>query len=206
MEAFLLTGLLFGIAAGVAPGPLLTLVVSESLKDGIGAGIKVALAPLLTDVPIVALALFSVAKLCEFDMVLGVISLLGGLFVVYLGVDGIRCKGVALKDESKTSRSLLKGAITNVLSPHPYLFWFSVGAPAVIKANKESLAASIGFLIGFYLLLLGSKIVIAVIAGKSRSFLKGKVYINTMRSLGVLLIGFALFLLRDGLQLLGVIS
>ena len=47
------TGLLFGASAGLAPGPLLALVVAESVRGGTGCGIRVAAAPLLTDTPIV---------------------------------------------------------------------------------------------------------------------------------------------------------
>jgi len=45
-------GLGLGLAAGASPGPLLTLVVSSTLARGFGAGLRVALAPVLTDAPI----------------------------------------------------------------------------------------------------------------------------------------------------------
>jgi threonine/homoserine/homoserine lactone efflux protein len=31
-------------------------------------------------------------------------------------------------------KSLTKGILANALSPHPYLFWLSVGAPTMSKA------------------------------------------------------------------------
>ncbi len=52
-----LIGLGLGLAAGVSPGPLLTLVVSSTLARGFGAGLRVALAPVLTDAPIIVLAI-----------------------------------------------------------------------------------------------------------------------------------------------------
>ena len=53
-------------------------------------------------------------------------------------------------------------------------------------------------------LLVGTKILLAIVVGKSRGFLKGKAYIYTIRGLGVALCVFALMLFRDGLKLLGV--
>lgn len=53
MIGFLLSGILLGLSGGLAPGPLLTLVASETLRHGARAGVRVALAPLLTDLPIV---------------------------------------------------------------------------------------------------------------------------------------------------------
>ena len=63
MLAFLLLGISFGLSASVNPGPSLTLGISRSLRDGVRAGILVALAPLLTDAPIIAVATLLVGSL-----------------------------------------------------------------------------------------------------------------------------------------------
>ncbi|MBT4876955.1 MAG: LysE family translocator, partial [Desulfobacula sp.] len=46
MIHYLTIGMVLGLSAGLAPGPLLTLVISETLLHDIRAGIKVAMAPL----------------------------------------------------------------------------------------------------------------------------------------------------------------
>lgn len=108
--------------------------------------------------------------------------------------------------QPKKSRSFSKGIAVNFLSPHPYLFWLSVGGPLITKSNTENgLPAPLFFLMGFYLLLVGSKITLAFLSGKFKTFLKGNAYIYTMRFLGFLLCLLALFLFKDGLELLGVI-
>ena len=48
MLHFLTLGTVLGLSAGLAPGPLLTLVISETLQHDIRAGIKVAVAPFIT--------------------------------------------------------------------------------------------------------------------------------------------------------------
>lgn len=200
----LLAGVLLGLSAGIAPGPLLALVIAESLKHGGGAGVRVALAPLLTDLPIVAGSILLVSRLAEFEAALGVVSLLGGGFVIYLGIESIRTRGIELADPARRPRSLWRGVITNALSPHPYLFWLGVGAPTTIKAWESGgvpLAAC--FIGGFYLLLIGSKLALALLAARSRALLRGRAYVYTMRALGIALLIFAALLLRDGLQLLG---
>ncbi|RLB88422.1 MAG: LysE family translocator, partial [Deltaproteobacteria bacterium] len=62
---------------------------------------------------------------------------------------------------------------------------------------------AICFVASFYLLLVGSKVGLAVIVGRSKTFLKGRVYVVTMKCLGGVLCGLALLLFRDGLGLLG---
>lgn len=201
MLSFLTIGTALGLSAGFAPGPLLTLVISETLQHDIKAGIKVALAPILTDLPIIILTVFILSKLSNFHEILGAVTILGGCFVLYMGYEGLCTKGMELCLVKQKPKSLIKGALTNALSPHPYLFWFSVGAPTMTKAINLGASAPAAFIIGFYGFLIGSKIFLAVLVGKSKTFLSGTTYIYTMRALGSVLCLLALFLLYDGLRL-----
>jgi threonine/homoserine/homoserine lactone efflux protein len=205
MITFLTTGIILGLSAGFAPGPILALVISETLNHDKKAGIKVALAPIITDLPIITLTLFILSKLSGFHTVLGIISLLGGCFILYLGFENIRTKGMSVRLDEDKPRSLQKGIIVNLLSPYPYLFWLSVGGPLTMKAMQHSVIAAAAFISSFYVLLIGSKILIAIAVGKSKSFLTDKTYIYTMRLLGTLLVLLALFLFKDGLYLLGIV-
>ena len=54
---FVVPGIVLGLAAGLAPGPLLVLVVAHSVRHGTREGVKVAIAPLITDLPIIGLAI-----------------------------------------------------------------------------------------------------------------------------------------------------
>ena len=190
MVNFLAIGSILGLSAGFAPGPLLALVISETLQHNIKAGFKVALAPIITDLPIIILTLFILVKLSNFHNVLGIISCMGGFFVLYLGYQSIRTKGIELRSQGIRPNSLTKGILANVLNPHPYLFWFSVGAPTVTKAMNQGIFAPLAFIGSFYALLVGSKIVIALLVGKSRSFLAGNAYIYIMRFLGLLFVSY----------------
>ena len=57
MMFFITAGAALGLSAGFSPGPLLTLVLTETLHHGVKAGIRVALAPMITDAPIIVLTL-----------------------------------------------------------------------------------------------------------------------------------------------------
>ena len=205
MISFLTTGTILGLSAGFAPGPLLVLVISETVEHGVKAGVKVALAPIITDLPIIIVTLFILAKLSSFHSVLGIISIIGAIFILYMGIENIRIKGVRLDINKSSPRSFQKGIIVNALSPHPYLFWFSVGGPTTLKAMGQSLPAATAFVLSFYLLLVGSKMVLAFLVFRSRTFLLGNKYIFTMRLLGGILIILAGFLFQDGLHLLGIL-
>jgi threonine/homoserine/homoserine lactone efflux protein len=204
MINFLAIGTLLGLSAGFAPGPLLALVISETLQHDIKSGVKVAIAPAITDLPIVILTLLILAKLSNFHGILGIISLIGGFFILFMGYESIRTKGIELTLPETTPKSLTKGIFANALNPHPYLFWFSVGAPTMIKAMRQDMISPLAFISSFYVSLIGSKILTAILVGRSKSFLEGNAYIFTMRFLGLVLCILAVALFRDGLKLLKI--
>jgi threonine/homoserine/homoserine lactone efflux protein len=203
---YLTMGAVFGLTAGISPGPLLTLVISETLRHNKTEGVKIAVAPLITDIPIVLLTIFILSKMAGSDIVLGIISILGGIFIAYLGYDSIKSRGIEIDIQNLKPKSIRKGIIVNMLSPHPYIFWLMVGAPITVKAYNSSPVAAFAFIIAFYVLLVGSKIGIALVVGRSRAFLKNKVFIWTLRILGLVLMILAILLIKEGLGYFGLIT
>ncbi|MFO7461893.1 MAG: hypothetical protein R6X07_14850, partial [Desulfatiglandales bacterium] len=67
------------------------------------------------------------------------------------------------------------------------------------------MVSAASFFCSFLLFLVGSKVGLALLTERSRSFLRGPVYLWIMRGLGLCLILFSLTLLREGLKLLGMI-
>lgn len=202
--AFLLSGVVFGLSAGIAPGPLLTLVISETLRYDLKAGIKVAIAPILSDVPIVVASLFVIQQIADVATVYGILSLLGSAFIGYLAVENFRTAHVTLALKQAEPQSIRKGIVTNVLNPHPYMFWLTIGAPTVLSAHQQSWMLSTLFITVFYLCLVGSKIMLAVLVARSRTFFQGRPYKITMQLLGIALLVFAILFVRDGLTYLGL--
>lgn len=195
-------GAFFGLTAGISPGPLLTLVVTETLRHNRKEGIKVALAPLITDLPIIAASLFLLSRFSNYRIALGGISVLGAFFIAWLGWDTVRSKGLKGDMRSVKPESLKKGVITNLLNPHPYLFWLTVGAPSVLKASQSGVAAAFGYVAGFYSLFIASKVAVALVADQSRAFLGGRVYVWILRALGMGLFIFAGLYLFEGLKMI----
>lgn len=203
----LAAGVLLGLAAGFAPGPLMALVLAQAVRYGTREGVKVALAPLITDLPIVVLATALVGAAAGVaEGLLGAISLAGAAFVAWLGIGSIRTTGVEAGLADEAPRSWARGALVNALSPHPYLFWVVVGAPVLLRALEQGVLAAAAFLVGFYAALVGSKAILAVIGGASGGRLRGRAYRAVMVTLGVLLLLFAVGLAWEGLRLLGVVA
>ena len=202
---YLLSGIVFGLGSALTPGPLLTLVISQTLRHGVKEGIKVALAPLLTDLPIVLGTIFILSRLTELEPVLGMISFFGSAFLIYLALEIFSVRGLDIHTGSVKSHSIKKGMIANFLNPSPYMFWFTVGAPTSVQAFHRGWTAFLLFLLSFYIFLVGSKVAVAFITGTSRQFLKSRHYIYAMRGIGTLLLLFAALFILKGLNYIGLL-
>ena len=116
MWSYLGLGLSMGLSAGISPGPLLTLVITASLRSGLAGGLRVALSPLITDVPIIILSVLLIDRLSP--EVLRWVGTLGGLVVIWLGVEALRsARKATLPDGTGESadpkRELWRGAVVN---------------------------------------------------------------------------------------------
>ena len=100
----------------------------------------------------VSVALVLASRLAQLRPLLGVVSLAGGAFVLYLAWDSFRPARVDPEASTEPPRSWFKGIVTNLLSPHPWLFWLTVGAAILAKAIAQSWLVAAAFLFGFYLL------------------------------------------------------
>ncbi|MEL7670905.1 LysE family translocator [Methanobacterium sp.] len=202
MFNLLIAGITLGLYSGLSPGPLLILLISQTLKHGYREGIKVAFSPLITDLPIIAVSLLFLSFVAGYSSILGIISILGGLFLLYMAYESFKTRELTEDIKAEEPKSLKKGATVNFLNPAPYLFWITVGGPLIINAYTGSILAPLMFIVGFYVLLVGSKIVLAFAAGKSREFITGKPYLYIMRILGAALVIFALYFFNQGVHLL----
>ncbi len=167
----LITGLTLGLGAGVAPGPLQTLVVTSTLERGFGAGWRVALAPLYTDTPIVLISVLAVSTL-PVRFVNG-LAVVGGIVLVGMGFWIVaRTRPVEIDEEESAGLSdTWRGIAVNLASPHPWVFWVTAGAPIVVTAWRRSVAEAVAFLAGFYVLLIGTKVAIAWAVARARTHL-----------------------------------
>src|SRR5512134_1929334 len=88
MWLYILQGIGYGLVAAAQPGPFQTYLISQTLTKGWKRTLPAALAPLVSDGPIIALCLFILSRIPTwFERFL---SIAGGLFVLYLAYGAYR--------------------------------------------------------------------------------------------------------------------
>jgi threonine/homoserine/homoserine lactone efflux protein len=201
-----LAGLAFGLSAGVTPGPLLALVIIQTMTHGPREGGKVALAPLLTDAPIILAALLLTKSAAGHGFILGTITLCGSAFLLSCALGCLRWKapGQATGEghQDKGPGSIRKGVLANFLNPGPYLFWMTVGAPLALQALDLGWLTLASFLGTFSLTIVLAKFCVALLTWRFGPVLGSSGYRIVMRGLGVMLLAYAALFLRDAWRLL----
>ncbi|MCS5591613.1 MAG: LysE family transporter [Gammaproteobacteria bacterium] len=199
MNEYILSALIFGLTAGLQPGPLSILVVQQTLERGLFSGIKVSFAPVITDGPIIFAAAVVLTQFKDISLFIGILSLVGGLYLGLLCIKTLQVKEVSFSGSSDTSSSLLTAIKVNFLSPNPYLFWFTVGGTYfALGATNEAIVFVLVFLSSLVL----SKIAIALVASKFRESLESRAYLWIMRALGLALGVFSISFLIKSYRLL----
>ncbi|NPB01500.1 MAG: LysE family transporter [Methanopyri archaeon] len=192
-----LLGLALGVAGGLAPGPLQAMIVAETLRKGLRHGLAVAVVPPITDGPLVVAAALVALELPGY--VLRVVGLVGSAVLAYMGIGILKGDGVEEidREEGAAKTTLGKAVLVNLVNPHPYLFWLTVG-PAVM-AEARSFLGKVTFPIGFFAGIVGTQAGIAWAVHRAASMAPAEKIAAARRYCGLLLLGAAGYLAFDSL-------
>ncbi len=194
MSEYLLAAFIFGLTAGFKPGPLGVVVIQQTLAHGLKHGIRASLAPIITDGPIIFAVLIILAQFKDIALFIGILSFLGGLYLLWLSLKILKLKEINISSSLGTPTSLVTAIKVNLLSPNPYLFWFTVGGAYLASGNQTESIVFVTVAIGTLVL---SKMVVAWVASNFRGLLDSRAYLWVMRILGALLSIFGFLLLNQ---------
>jgi threonine/homoserine/homoserine lactone efflux protein len=180
--SFFTQGVTLGFSAAASPGPFQAFLFSSASRVGVRRTLPLALAPLVSDGPIVAVTLLAIAGMPQ-GFLRG-LEVVGGVFLVWLAWGAFRTAGDTNGQSSGRPEgvggSFLRAAVVNAAGPGPWIFWSTVCGPILIEAWRSAPASGIAFLLGFYLLLVGGKAALVVAFG-----LAGRIGPRTARGLGL---------------------
>ncbi|GAB4480931.1 MAG: LysE family translocator [Anaerolineae bacterium] len=200
MIVALLEGLALGVPAAATPGPFQAYLLAQTARSGWRRTLPAALAPLLSDGPIIALVLLVLTALPGW--LLPLIRTAGGLFLLYLAWGAYRTFrttdfSARADGPQPRAQSVLEAALVNLLGPGAWLFWATVGGPTLLEAWRAAPLQAAAFLIGFYTALLGTFTLYILLFGAARSI--GPRLSRGLTGLSaLLLLGFAIYQLWNG--------
>jgi threonine/homoserine/homoserine lactone efflux protein len=169
---YLLQGLSFGFSASVSPGPFTAYLLSQTARGGWRRSLPITFAPLVSDAPIVTLALLLLTHVPDWFM--RAIQIAGGVLLIFLAQGSFSNAWAPVSaaagphDSALRKGGFVKGVAMNALSPGPYLFWSTVLGPVALKGWQQSPAFGLGFVGAFYTALIGCTIGIILLFAAAR--------------------------------------
>lgn len=188
----------FGLAAGLQPGPLLVIVVQQTLLHGLGAGIRASLAPLISDGPIILGTVWLAGQLQGRGGygVAAALSGAGGIYLLWLAWHSWAGAGERERELTRNgSASFWLAVRVNLLNPNPYLFWLTVGSGYLLQGSATDGMLFIATMLG---VLMACKIGIAVLTRRFLTLMNSRGYRAILRLLAIMLAGMACLLLWRG--------
>jgi len=200
---YLTQGILLGLYAAFSPGPFQAFLFSQTLRIGWKRTLPAAFAPLFSDGPIVAFFLLILSG--SPTRFVNILSLVGGVFLLYLAWEAYRTTKIPLEATNvgryPANASLIKAILMNFFNPNVYIFWGTIGATIVLSGWEQSAMAGWSFLIGFYLTIIPALALLITLFGTA-----GTLDEKFRRQIGILLaavlFGFGIYQIWQGLVIL----
>ncbi|MEM4525777.1 MAG: LysE family transporter [Methanothermobacter sp.] len=146
------TSFMIGLSGAMAPGPLLTVTISDSLKKGSKAGPLLVLGHVIGEVLLILLILGGLSWLITSSLASAWVGLIGGAVMIFLGLNMMRDTTPIMESgDFKDFGLVSKGFMTSVSNPYFFIWWGTVGAALMFKGMElAKLTGLAAFLIGHW--------------------------------------------------------
>ena len=186
-------GVALGVIEGIKPGPLLTMVIRETLSGGLRAGVWTAAAPIFAAGPLIIVSLLAASWISTRPSILIVISILGAAYLLKMGLECFSIEPPSSDlAEVDVSDSFKRGVLTNLLNPNVYIFWFLIGGPLMASVADEEPLAPVAYAVTFLVSIIIVKSIIALAFDRTRGNLSRRSYSIMLSLCGVAMIFFAI--------------
>jgi threonine/homoserine/homoserine lactone efflux protein len=142
--AFLLEAVLISLSGVLAPGPVTTLVVGKGNKSP-HAGALVAVGHGIVEFPLMIGVFYGVGHLLELPNAKAVIALVGGLFLLWMGVDMLRSVTQQIEAHDSNHSPVVAGLLLTVGNPYFLVWWATVGAALILRSVRFGLLGFLAF-------------------------------------------------------------
>jgi threonine/homoserine/homoserine lactone efflux protein len=184
---FLTSVVLISLSGVLLPGPLFAVTMEKAAKRK-NAGLLIAVGHGIVEFPLMFFIYFWLSQFAIPDAVPIAVGVVGGLLMMYIGVNTFRNRGKTnQKVEVPRQESLLAGIWTTAVNPGFILWWITIGTTLILNAQIFGLLGFSVFTVVHWLCDFIWYAVVAFVIFKSRRFWNKKVH------MGIFVFCFAVF-------------
>jgi len=210
LAAIFASSLMVCFSGALMPGPLLTVIISQSAQRGFWQGPLLVLGHAIAELAIVLALTAGLGRLLKRKAVAGLIGLLGGAFLLWMGLDIARSAwwGTVSLNLTSAERSgtqvgpVVAGALVSISNPYWVLWWATVGVSYVALALRQGSLGLASFYVGHILADLSWYSLVAFVITAGRSLLNQPVYRGILLICSFFLITLSIYFIYSGLNFL----
>ena len=146
-----------GLSGAMAPGPVLTVTISETLKRGFKAGPLIVLGHAILEIVLLALIAAGLGPLFQHPVTTTVVLWAGGLVLLWMGGSMLMTSERMTQDalNAKASDSaygpVVAGIVLSVSNPYWIIWWVTVGMGFVTQSLQFGVTGLLCFYFGHIL-------------------------------------------------------
>jgi threonine/homoserine/homoserine lactone efflux protein len=185
------------LSGALMPGPLLTITIAESARRGFRAGPLLMTGHALLELLLILAIIKGLGPYLRTPLIMGIIALVGGAVLVWMGTDMIRTAGnlsLEGKGSGTSSRRMLHPFLTGILASisNPYwtIWWVTIGMAYLMAAIKFGYTGVIVFFLGHISADFAWYSVVSYGISRGKKLFKNKSYQMMIRVCGLFLLGF----------------
>ncbi len=194
------TAFIIGLSGALMPGPVTAVTAEHTIKRGVIAAPLVTLGHGVIEIMVVALLVFGLGRFMAEPGVAGVIGIIGGAVLIWLGwgmISSARSGALSLDQVGNGGKSTVgpfsAGILTTLANPYWFLWWATVGAGYVALSQQHGLLGVLLFFSGHILADLSWLLVIAVLLVTGKKFISDRIYSGVVTVLGAFLMVMAAY-------------
>jgi len=202
MLPFLLSVVAISLSGVMMPGPVFAVTIAKSYKSQF-AGIQIALGHALVEIPLMLLIYFGFARFFRQELAQIILSLLGGAVLIWLGIGMFRAKTRVIEiGKDLPYNSVVAGVVTSVFNPFFILWWATVGSKLIMDSLDFGVIGFALFIPTHWLCDLVWLSFVSILVHRTQSLWGRKLQQGLFIACSLLLIGFGVWFLVSGIQLM----
>ncbi len=205
-----ISAFLIGFSGAMMPGPMLGVTIDGSLRKGWTAGPLTVLGHGILEFALIIIMTFGLRDFFSNPIVAGLIGLLGGAFLAWMGYGMIKAsinKSLSLINEGTEKKSgmeslVLAGILVSATNPYFILWWASTGMESIRQSYTLGLIGVLLFFCGHILSDFVWYSAISLAFSKGKKLISDALYRWIILFLGIFITVFSIYFMVSGWKML----
>jgi len=206
LTGIFVTAFIVGLSGAMMPGPLLAVTVNESTRRGAVAGPLLMVGHMALEALLVAGIAVGLAGFLRHPVTIGVVGLLGGAVMCWMGQDMIRSsRSSSLRAEAQGRNRMhpvAAGVLVSLSNPYWTIWWATIGISYVMMGLRFGVPGIAAFFIGHIAADFAWYTFVSVGMARGGKLISDGVYRRIITVCGIALVLFGVWFLRAGYEAL----